>query len=94
MLEISKRSVGVGVGVWKVRIDELSVTVCQSLLSSFRLPVMLMVFIFSVFINSNNKDFFLCITHTVEHNYMSHSSAVGIQLHVSALYVGHLQVLI
>ena len=32
---------------------------------------------------------FLCITHTVEHNYISPSSTVGIQLHVSALYVGH-----
>jgi len=37
---------------------------------------------------------FLCITHTVEHNYMSLSSTVGIQLHVSALYVGHLQFVI
>ena len=36
----------------------------------------------------------LCITHTVEHNYISHSSTVGIQLHVSALYVGHLLVVI
>ena len=35
---------------------------------------------------------FLCVTHTVEHNYISSSSTVGIQLHVSALYVGHLQV--
>jgi len=40
-----------------------------------------------------NKEF-LCITHTVEHNYISLSSTVGIQLHVSALYVGHLQVVI
>ena len=38
-----------------------------------------------------NKEF-LCITHTVEHNYISPSSTVGIQLHVSALYVGLLQV--
>jgi len=30
---------------------------------------------------------FLCITHTVEHNYISPSSTVGIQLHVWALYV-------
>ena len=30
----------------------------------------------------------------VEHNYISPSSAVRIQLHVSALYVGHLQVVI
>ena len=37
---------------------------------------------------------FLCITHTVEHNYISPSSIVGIRLHVSALYVGHLQVVI
>jgi len=36
----------------------------------------------------------LCITHTVEHNYISPCSTVGIQLHVSALYVGHLQVVI
>ena len=41
----------------------------------------------------NNKEF-LCITHTVQHNYISPSSTVGIQLHVSALYVGHLQVVI
>ena len=33
---------------------------------------------------------FLCITRTVEHNYISPSSTVGIQLHVSALDVGHL----
>ena len=39
----------------------------------------------------SNKEL-LCITHTVEHNYISSSSTVGIQLHVSALYVGHLQV--
>jgi len=36
----------------------------------------------------------LCITHTVEHNCISLSSTVGIQLHVSALYVGHLEVVI
>jgi len=30
----------------------------------------------------------------VEHNYVSTSSTVGIQLQVSALYVGHLQVVI
>jgi len=41
----------------------------------------------------------LCITHTVEHNYISPSSTVGIrlhwvQLHVSALYVGNLQIVI
>ena len=29
---------------------------------------------------------------TVEHNYISPSSTLGLQLHVSALYVGHLQV--
>jgi hypothetical protein len=34
-----------------------------------------------------------CVLHnTVEHNYISPSGTVGIQLHVSALYVGHLQV--
>ena len=37
---------------------------------------------------------FLCLTHTVENNYISSSSTVGIQIHVSALYVGHLQVVI
>ena len=37
---------------------------------------------------------YLCISHTVGHNYISSSSTVGIQLHVSALYVGHLQVVI
>jgi len=37
---------------------------------------------------------FLCITHTVEHNYISPCSTVGTQLHVSALYVGHHQVVI
>jgi len=36
----------------------------------------------------------LYTTHTVEHNYISLSSTVGIQLHVSTLYVGHLQVVI
>ena len=41
----------------------------------------------------NNKEV-LCITHTVEHNHISPSSTVGIQLHVSALYVGHFQVVI
>ena len=39
----------------------------------------------------NNKEF-LCITHTIEHNYISPSSTVGV--HVSALYVGHFQVVI
>ena len=34
----------------------------------------------------------MCITHKVEHNYILPSSTVGIQLHVSALHVGHLQV--
>ena len=37
---------------------------------------------------------FSFITLTVEHNYISPSSTVGIQLHVSALYVGYLQVVI
>jgi len=36
----------------------------------------------------------LCIAHRVEHNYISPGSTVGIQLHVSALYVGHFQVVI
>ena len=38
-----------------------------------------------------SRKYFSCITLTVEHNYISPSSTVGIQLHVSALYVGHLQ---
>ena len=34
-----------------------------------------------------------CVLHnTVEHNYISSSSTLGLQLHVSTLYVGHLQV--
>ena len=37
---------------------------------------------------------FLYVTHTVKHNYISPSSTVGIQLHVSAIYVDHLQVVI
>jgi len=37
---------------------------------------------------------FLCITHAVEHNYISPISTVGIQVHVSAVYVGHLHVVI
>jgi len=41
-------------------------------------------------VGSTTKNF-LCITHTVEHNYITSSS---IQLNVSALYVGHLQVVI
>jgi len=40
-----------------------------------------------------NKEF-LCIKHTVEHNYNSPCSTVGLQLHVSALYIDHLQVVI
>jgi len=43
--------------------------------------------------SDSNKEF-LCITRTVEHKYISPSSTVGIQLHVSALYVGYLQVVI
>ena len=44
-------------------------------------------------VGSITKNF--CVLHnTVEHNYISSSSTVGIQLHVSALYVGHLQVII
>ena len=45
--------------------------------------------------NKKNRDGyeeFLCITRTVEHKYILPSSIVRIQLHVSALYVGHLQV--
>ena len=38
-----------------------------------------------------NKEF-LCITCTVEHTYILLSSTVTIQLHVSVLYVDHLQV--
>ena len=51
MLEVSNRSVSVGGGVWKLRTDEFSLSVCQFLLSSFPLPVMLMIFVFAVFIN-------------------------------------------
>ena len=41
-------------------------------------------------VNLQNKEF-LCITHAVEHNYISPRNTVSLQLHVSALYVGHLQ---
>jgi len=41
----------------------------------------------------NNKEF-LYITHKFEHKYISPSSIVGIQLRVTALYLGHLQVVI
>jgi len=48
-----------------------------------------MIIQFFPFITKN-----FCVLHnTVEHNYISPSSTVGI-LHVSALYVGHLQVVI
>jgi len=40
-----------------------------------------------------NKQF-LCVTRTVEHKYISPSTTVCIQVHVSALYVDHLQVVI
>jgi hypothetical protein len=54
---------------------------------------------YAVMCLESNKEFFvyyfLSVLHnTVEHNYISPSSTVGIQLHVSALYVGHLQVVI
>ena len=42
-----------------------------------------------VFLARHNKEY-VCITHTVEHNYISPSSTVGIQLHDPALYLGHL----
>jgi len=45
-----------------------------------------------VMITFRNKEF--SVLYTVEHNYISPSSTVGIQLHVSALYVGHLQVVL
>jgi len=35
---------------------------------------------------------FMCITRTVKHNYILPISTVSIQLHVSVLYVDHLQV--
>ena len=42
-------------------------------------------------VGSVTKNF--CVLHnTVEHNYISSSSTLGLQLHVSALCVGHLQV--
>jgi len=37
---------------------------------------------------------FCALHNTVEHKYISPSSTVGIQLHVSAVYVGHLQFVI
>ena len=51
---------------------------------NFRMVIMLTL---TDFLTKN-----FCVLHnTVEHNYISPSSTVGIQLHVSALYVGHLQ---
>jgi len=44
-------------------------------------------------VGSIRKNFFV-LHNTVEHNHIASSSTVGIQLHVSALYVGHLQVVI
>jgi len=42
-------------------------------------------------LTSTIKNF--CVLHsTVEHNYISSSSTLGLKLHVSVLYVGHLQV--
>ena len=42
-------------------------------------------------VGSITKNF--CVLHNeVEHNYISSSITLGLQLHVSALYVGHLQV--
>ena len=35
---------------------------------------------------------FCVLNNEVEHNYISSSVTLGLQLHVSALYVGHLQV--
>jgi len=72
------------------------------------LPASLRMFsiVISIYLNIINYNFevrhprcvgsitknFSCITHTVEHNYISSNSTLGLQLHVSALYVGHLQV--
>ena len=52
-----------------------------------------------MFENSISGNKLLCIIHTVEHNYFSVSSIVGIQLHwvqlhVLALYVGHRHVVL
>jgi len=60
------------------------------LLKFFRLVMKTLLLLF--FEHANKE--FLCITHTVEHSYISPSSTVRIQLHVSALYVGRLQVVI
>ena len=40
----------------------------------------------------NHKQRILCITRTVKHNHILPISTVGIQLHVSVLYVDHFQV--
>ena len=43
--------------------------------------------------NTPRQQRIFCVLHnTVEHNYISSSSTLGLQLHVSALYMGHLQV--
>ena len=40
----------------------------------------------------SSKELFVYYTLTVEHNYIYSSVTLGLQLHVSDLYVGHLQV--
>ena len=42
-------------------------------------------------VGSTTKNFCI-LDNVVEHNYISSSITLGLQLHVSALYVGHLQV--
>ena len=62
-------------------IDVSSLCLCTYVVLSCVIPVVLV-----------QKQRILCITRTVEHNYNSPIITVRIQLHVSVLYVGHLQV--
>ena len=50
------------------------------------------IFTVSVTLKNKFKLRILCITRTVKHNYNSPISTVRIQLHVLAIYVGHIQV--
>ena len=78
------RGVAVGLG-----------TALQAAKSRVRFPIVSLEIFFEArhprCVGSIAKNF--CILHnTVEHNYISPSITLGLQLRFSALYVGHLQV--
>ena len=79
---------------------KMIVEICLSTKRQFYIPIIIRKFhkyniFYQVFMITFRKDIYntaiFCITRTVEHNYIS-LSTVGIHLHVSALQVGHLQV--